>query len=114
MPQSNYEYFKLVRLVSEDTISPFNRELSTIASTLKSVQQMMGDEKVYLYEDSEKCFCVRAQFFKRDNGNVSCIYNIDGNAISDYDKWFSFTVIVVADEAYSELPFQIINSIEMK
>lgn len=114
VPQSEYEYYKLMRLISEDTISPFDRELSIVASTLKGMQQLMGDEKVYFYEDSEKCFCIRANFFERDDGSMSCFYNIEGNATGDYDKRFSFTVMVVEQEAHSDLPFCIVNSMEIK
>lgn len=113
-PKGEYEFYKLMKLISEDTISPLNRDLFTSVSILKSTQQLVGDDVVYLYEDSKKCLCIRENRIEREDGTFSCIYNISGNANGDYDKFVSITVLVVTGTADMDLPFKIINSIEMK
>lgn len=115
IPKGQYEYFKLLKLISEDSISPFNRDLSLAVSLFTNVSQMLANDKVYLYEDSEKCFCICENSFERNDSQFTYNYSINGNAKGDYDKFFSISVIVVSDSAADmDLPFKIINSIEMK
>ncbi len=115
IPKGQYEYFKLLKLISEDSISPFNRDLSMAVSLFTNVSQMLANDKVYLYEDSEKCFCICENSFERNDSQFTYNYSINGNAKGDYDKFFSISVIVVSDSAADmDLPFKIINSIEMK
>lgn len=113
-PKSEYEFYKLMDLIFEDTINPFNRDLSIAVSTLKGMALMSANEKVYLYEDSERCLCVRINCFEREDGKISYFYNISGNKKGDYDKFFCFTMVSVSNVSDMDLPFKIINSIEMK
>ncbi len=115
IPKGQYEYFKLLKLISEDNISPFNRDLSLAVSLFTNLEKMLAYDNVYLYEDSEKCFCICENIIERESGNFTHTYSINGNAKGDYDKFFSITVMVVTETpADMDLPFKIINSIEMK
>lgn len=118
LPKSEYEYGKLMRMVYEDEISPFDRDLRLASILLKSADHFaLENFTLYLYEDAEKEISIKEYISQREDGKHVRLYNINGNVKGDYDKFVSIDIAVLENnvgDVNTELPYKIINSIEMK
>ncbi len=114
-PKTEYEYYKLQLLISEDKINPFNRDLVTATTMFKMMESgVTMDTTTYLHEDSEKVLCVKESIYEKEDGGKIYTYDVSGNAKGDYSKYIDVLIMFTDTNTDMDLPFKIINSIEMK
>jgi len=114
-PKTEYEYYKLQLLISEDKINPFNRDLVTATTMFKMMETVVTmDTTTYLYEDLEKVLCVKESIYEKEDGGKIYTYDVSGNAKGDYSKYIDASITFTDTNTDMDLPFKIINSIEMK
>ena len=118
LPKSEYEYGKLMRMVYEDEISPFDRDLRLASIVLKAAYHFTFENfTLYLYEDAEKEISIKEYISQREDGKHVRRYDINGNVKGDYDKFVSIDIALLEDnvgDVDGDLVYKIINSIEMK
>lgn len=114
-PRTEYENDKLMRMIYNDDISIFDRDLNIAVYYHILIDTILeNDYKIYLYEDEEIEFRVRTHRYDRDDGTTTYLYDVSGNAKGNYDKFFDFTLFTVTDGAEDDIAYKIINSIEIK
>lgn len=115
-PRTIYENDKLMRMIYNDDISIFDRDLNIAVyyHIFTDSILMMDEFKIYLYEDKEIEFRVQTHRYDRDDGTTTYLYDVSGNAKGNYDKYFDFTLFTVTDGEEDDIAYKIINSIEFK
>lgn len=114
-PRTEYENDKLMRIIYNDDISIFDRDLNiAVYYYIFTDSILQNDSKIYLYEDKEIEFRVRTHRYDRDDGTTTYLYDVSGNAKGNYDKYFDFTLLTVTDGEEDDIAYKIINSIEFK
>ncbi len=115
-PKTTYENDKLMRMIYNDDISIFDRELNIAVyyHIFTDSILMMDEFKIYLYEDKEIEFRVLTHRYDRDDGTTTYLYDVSGNAKGNYNKFFDFTLFTVTDGEEDDVAYKIINSIEIK
>ncbi len=118
LPKSEYEYGMLMRMVYEDEISPFDRDLRLASIVLKATDHFtLENFNFYLYEDAEKEISIKEYISQREDGKHVRLYDINGNVKGDYDKFVSVGITLLEDnvgDVDGDLVYKIVNSIEMK
>lgn len=118
LPKSEYEYGKLMRLIYEDKISPFDRALRLGTVILKATDQFAFENfSLYLYEDAEKEISIKEYTSQREDGKYTHLYDINGNVKGDYERFVSVSITLLENnegDVDGDLVYKIINSIEMK
>ncbi len=114
-PKSQYEEQLLLKSIYENDISIFDRDLTIAANYFLMTDSIMStDSEIYLYKDSEIEFCIKKTTFEREDKSILYTYDVSGNVVENYDKFFDFTIGTTCDAEENDIAYKIINSIEFK
>lgn len=114
-PKSQYEEQLILKSIYDNDISIFDRDLSIAANYFFLTDaNFLSDSDIYLHKDSEIEFCIKKTSFKKEDKSMFYTYDISGNAVGNYDKFFNFTIGITCDDEENDIAYKIINSIEIK
>lgn len=114
-PKTLYENDKLMKMIYNDNINIFDRHLNiAVYYFIFTDAVLMNDSEIYLFENGEIAFRIQKRSIDRKDGKTAYIYDVSGNTIGNYDKFFDFTILTVCDNEEEDIAYKIINSIEFK
>ncbi len=114
-PKTEYEYNKLIKEIQEKDSIILKKDLAVAVTMFKISDAVASfDSDIYFYQDSEIEFCIRKFSLKRKDGKIAYSYDVSGNAVGNYDKYFDFNVVTASNDKENDIAYKIINSIEMK
>ncbi len=114
-PKSQYEYYHFMERISDYKPNLLKRDLNNAISTIKLADSILAkDTDIYLYNDSIIEFCIEKTMIERPDGITAYFYNISGNVVDNYDKFFEISIFTTSEYSDQNIVYKIINSIEFK